>query len=194
MAQTRTAYEVAKQAIELFLEYRDKHGKDEQSAAQAAALEVDKGTGFDVQVVPSSQAPAGSGDQWPRDLRVKTALSIAQDLREMAVKLDHGYAVELGELIQWILVMPSSFLDNNRGKFVAYLPGALVKPVSTQLCENCGHPADVHLSRAEGGCRQKDDQYYGGICACLCMHPYREEDKAYIRKHFPETKFPEDQK
>jgi hypothetical protein len=38
-----TPFDIADQAIGLFLEYRDVHGHDEESARRAAALEVAEG-------------------------------------------------------------------------------------------------------------------------------------------------------
>jgi hypothetical protein len=47
---TQTAYQLADQAIGLFLEYRDVHGYSEQEARAAAATETQQGIDAEVEL------------------------------------------------------------------------------------------------------------------------------------------------
>lgn len=53
-AEAPSARDIAEQAIGLFLEYRDKHGKDEEDACTAACLEFVDAEGY----VPNAHPPA----------------------------------------------------------------------------------------------------------------------------------------
>jgi hypothetical protein len=52
-----TAYQLADAAIDMFLEYRDRHGYSERDARHAAASEVDQGVDAEIELRQAGELP-----------------------------------------------------------------------------------------------------------------------------------------